>query len=163
MQMKAYDASLHLQASSSVPVSSSHSEASAALETLAKTAAVAEEAATECQSQLAHGSCAPSSATSLEPHASSLPSSVVGGGDSNSRSSSSSNAEMWVVHENDHRCSSIMLSPVQRAAATIEPRCTSGNSSDNLSNELLQAPSYAPFGMQVAPTLLVFDFATPEC
>ncbi len=76
-----------------------------------------------------------------------------GGGSSSSNNNNNNNAGLWVVHENDHRSSSIMLSPVQRAAADIRSELNSNSTIGN-DGDMMTAPSYAPFGMQVMRALL---------
>jgi hypothetical protein len=82
----------------------------------------------------------------------------------------------WVVHENDHRSTSVMLSPVHRAAAAAAAAASAAsaaaiaeNADDNVdewrvcSNDgrvcemdaRIGAPRYAPYGMQVTSVLLL--------
>ena len=51
----------------------------------------------------------------------------------------------WVVHENDHRGRSIMLSPLLQLS----------RGGGEAAADAMQTPSYAPYGMQVAIMLLL--------
>ena len=60
----------------------------------------------------------------------------------------------WVVHENDHRDRSIMLSPL--------PQLSWGGG-DEAAVDAMQTPSYAPCGMQVAIMLLLLLLLNVAC